>query len=109
MMMKLVDRKVGMCHQLYLTEDVDFAHFQCRPEYKVPGLYVIDSIVRQSRHQYSTEKDVFAPRFTKNIAVTFQNLFKCPPDEKVGLYGQFDTCDRTLVTPQGSHGFVMRT
>ena len=25
--------------------------FQCKPEYKVPGLYVIDSIVRQSRHQ----------------------------------------------------------
>ena len=57
--------------------------FQCKPEYKVPGLYVIDSIVRQSRHQFNTEKDVFAPRFTKNIVSTFQNLFKCPQEEKV--------------------------
>lgn len=57
--------------------------FQCKPEYKVPGLYVIDSIVRQSRHQFGSEKDVFAPRFTKNIVGTFQQLLKCPDGEKV--------------------------
>lgn len=57
--------------------------FQCKPEYKVPGLYVIDSIVRQSRHQFGQEKDVFAPRFTKNIVATFQNLLKCPAEERV--------------------------
>lgn len=56
---------------------------QCKPEYKVPGLYVIDSIVRQSRHQFGTEKDVFAPRFSKNIIATFQHLYRCPPDDKV--------------------------
>ena len=56
---------------------------QCRAEYKVPGLYVIDSIVRQSRHQFGPDKDVFAARFTKNIVTTFQNMLKCPPDEKV--------------------------
>lgn len=60
-----------------------FSCLQCKPEYKVPGLYVIDSIVRQSRHQFGQEKDVYAPRFTKNIVVTFQNLFKCPTDERV--------------------------
>lgn len=57
--------------------------FQCKPEYKVPGLYVIDSIVRQSRHQFGTEKDVFAPRFSKNIIMTFQHLYRCPSDDKV--------------------------
>lgn len=56
---------------------------QCKAEYKVPGLYVIDSIVRQSRHQFGTEKDVFAPRFSKNIITTFQHLYRCPPDDKV--------------------------
>lgn len=56
---------------------------QCKPEYKVPGLYVIDSIVRQSRHQFGTEKDVFAPRFSKNIISTFQHLYRCPSDDKV--------------------------
>lgn len=56
---------------------------QCKPEYKVPGLYVIDSIVRQSRHQFGQEKDVFAPRFSNNIISTFQNLYRCPGDDKV--------------------------
>lgn len=54
----------------------------------MPGLYVMDSIVRQSRHQFGAEKDVFATRFSKNIVPTFQNLFKCPPDEKVGIEEQ---------------------
>ena len=58
-------------------------HQQCKPEYKVPGLYVIDSIVRQSRHQFGMEKDVFAPRFSKNIIGTFQHLYRCPSDDKV--------------------------
>lgn len=58
---------------------------QCKPEYKVPGLYVVDSIVRQSRHQFGTEKDVFAPRFSKNIIPTFQHLYRCPSDDKVWL------------------------
>lgn len=60
-----------------------FLSLQCKPEYKVPGLYVIDSIVRQSRHQFGTEKDVFAPRFSKNIIPTFQHLYRCPSDDKV--------------------------
>uniref|UniRef100_A0A2K6M9N7 SR-related CTD associated factor 4 n=1 Tax=Rhinopithecus bieti TaxID=61621 RepID=A0A2K6M9N7_RHIBE len=54
----------------------------CKPEYKVPGLYVIDSIVRQSRHQFGTDKDVFGPRFSKNITATFQYLYLCPSEDK---------------------------
>lgn len=60
---------------------------QCRSEYKVPGLYVIDSIVRQSRHHFGAEKDVFAQRFSKNIVSTFQNLCSCPPEERVNGTG----------------------
>uniref|UniRef100_A0A3B3B6J9 CID domain-containing protein n=1 Tax=Oryzias melastigma TaxID=30732 RepID=A0A3B3B6J9_ORYME len=55
---------------------------KCKPELKVPGLYVVDSIVRQSRHQFGVEKDVFGPRFLKNFTDTFQNLFLCPEDDK---------------------------
>ncbi|XP_053729259.1 SR-related and CTD-associated factor 4-like [Synchiropus splendidus] len=55
---------------------------KCKPELKVPGLYVVDSIVRQSRHQFGVEKDVFGPRFLKNFPDTFQNLFLCPEDDK---------------------------
>lgn len=60
--------------------------FQCAPEYKVPGLYVIDSIVRQSCHQFGREKDVYGPRFSKNFEKTFRNLFVCPPDDQVYSY-----------------------
>lgn len=60
-----------------------FFFFQCKPELKVPGLYVVDSIVRQSRHQFGVDKDVFGPRFLKNFTDTFQNLYHCPEDDKV--------------------------
>ena len=56
---------------------------QCGPEYKLPGLYVVDSVVRQSRHQFGTEKDVFGPRFSKNFDKTFRNLFLCTPSDQV--------------------------
>ena len=59
---------------------------QCGPEYKLPGLYVVDSIVRQSRHQFGTEKDVFGPRFSKNFEKTFRNLFLCTPSDQVRMY-----------------------
>lgn len=62
---------------------ISFVSFQCKPELKVPGLYVVDSIVRQSRHQFGVDKDVFGPRFLKNFTETFQNLYRCPEDDKV--------------------------
>ncbi|XP_078121801.1 SR-related and CTD-associated factor 4 [Sander vitreus] len=55
---------------------------KCKPEYKVAGLYVVDSIVRQSRHQFGSDKDVFGPRFTKNITGTFENLCLCPVEDR---------------------------
>ncbi|CAF0840128.1 unnamed protein product [Didymodactylos carnosus] len=55
---------------------------KCKPEYKIPGLYVIDSVIRQSRHQYGLEKDIYGTRFAKNIVTTVQNIHKCPPEEK---------------------------
>ncbi|CAL8364049.1 unnamed protein product [Lota lota] len=58
---------------------------KCKPEYKVSGLYVVDSIVRQSRHQFGADKDVFGPRFTKNINGTFENLCLCPMEDRSKL------------------------
>ncbi|XP_034111608.1 SR-related and CTD-associated factor 4 isoform X2 [Drosophila albomicans] len=66
----------------HVVQSVEKFILKCKPEYKVPGLYVIDSIVRQSRHQYGTEKDVFAPRFQRNLTDTFANLFRCAPEDK---------------------------
>lgn len=44
---------------------------------------MIDSIVRQSRHQFGTDKDNFGPRFSKSFEKTFLHLFVCPPEDKV--------------------------
>ncbi|XP_044262188.1 SR-related and CTD-associated factor 8 [Tribolium madens] len=66
----------------HVVQSVEKFILKCKPEYKVPGLYVIDSIVRQSRHQFGADKDVFAPRFAKNMRQTFINLFLCPAEDK---------------------------
>ncbi|KAK5650839.1 hypothetical protein RI129_001868 [Pyrocoelia pectoralis] len=66
----------------HVVQSVEKFILKCKPEYKVPGLYVIDSIVRQSRHQFGADRDVFAPRFAKNMQQTFINLFKCPAEDK---------------------------
>ena len=66
----------------HVVQSVEKFIQKCRPEYKIPGLYVIDSIVRQSRHQFGADKDVFAQRFAKNLQTTFFYLYKCPEEEK---------------------------
>ena len=66
----------------HVVQSVEIFIKKCKPEYKIPGLYVIDSIVRQSRHQFGADKDVFAPRFAKNALITFYHLYKCSEEEK---------------------------
>ncbi|KAK3749588.1 hypothetical protein QZH41_019729 [Actinostola sp. cb2023] len=66
----------------HVVQSVEKFTQKCREEYKVPALYIIDSIIRQSRHQFGSDKDVFGPRFGKCIDTTFQHLFKCPPEDQ---------------------------
>ena len=66
----------------HVVQSVEKFIQKCKQEYKIPGLYVIDSIVRQSRHQFGPDKDVFAPRFAKNSMITFYHLYKCAEEEK---------------------------
>lgn len=66
----------------HVVQSVEKFILKCKQEYKIPGLYVIDSIVRQSRHQFGAEKDVFAPRFARNMQTTFANLYQCSPEDK---------------------------
>uniref|UniRef100_A0A8D8LYL8 Splicing factor, arginine/serine-rich 15 n=1 Tax=Cacopsylla melanoneura TaxID=428564 RepID=A0A8D8LYL8_9HEMI len=65
----------------HVVQSVEKFILKCKPEYKVPALYVIDSLVRQSRHQFQ-DKDVFGPRFARNLKVTFQHLYQVPPEDK---------------------------
>lgn len=67
----------------HVVQNVEKFILKCKPEYKIPGLYVIDAIVRQSRHQFGAEKDVFAPRFARNMEDTFAHLFRCSQEDKV--------------------------
>ncbi|KAK7503094.1 hypothetical protein BaRGS_00005720 [Batillaria attramentaria] len=83
----------------HVVQSVEKFVQKCKPEYKVPGLYVIDSIVRQSRHQFGSEKDVFGPRFTKNIVSTFQNLFKCPVEERSRVIRVLNLWQKNAVFP----------
>ena len=82
----------------HVVQSVEKFIQKCRPEYKIPGLYVIDSIVRQSRHQFGAAKDVFAPRFAKNVQVTFYHLYKCPEEEKV--------CSIIIISAVGKQGLA---
>lgn len=54
---------------------------KCPPEHKIPVLYIIDSIIRQSKHQYK-EKDVYGPRFQKNFIETLNKMMMCPPSDR---------------------------
>ncbi|KAH3728209.1 hypothetical protein DPMN_054160 [Dreissena polymorpha] len=83
----------------HVVQSVEKFIQKCKPEYKVPGLYVIDSVVRQSRHQFGPQKDVFAQRFTKNIIATFQNLLKCPADERSKIVRVLNLWQKNEVFP----------
>ncbi|XP_063677067.1 SR-related and CTD-associated factor 4-like isoform X4 [Bolinopsis microptera] len=61
---------------------------KCKPEYKLSGIYVIDAIVRQSRHQ-NKEKDVYAGRFESNLHITATHLFKCSRTDQVKICRTF--------------------
>jgi len=105
-----------------LITDLHILCLQCRPEYKVPGLYIVDSIVRQSRHQFGPDKDVYGPRFMRNIAVLFHSLLCCPPDDIVSamavchksmchfsqMYIKF-TCGENLTQQNGKEGHRQNT
>ncbi|KAM7295739.1 SR-related and CTD-associated factor 8-like [Ixodes scapularis] len=89
----------GIKFYKHIVQSVEKFVQKCRPEYKVPGLYVVDSIVRQSRHQFGQEKDVFAPRFTKNIHNTFQHLFKCPVEDRPKIVRVLNLWQKNQVFP----------
>eukprot|EP00912_Choanoflagellata_sp_UC4_P000176 UC4_evm3s114 len=67
-------------HKLVVYVVEKFIH-RCKSDHKVPALYVIDSIVRHSKHKHK-EKDPFVPRFSKNLSLTFKNLTKCSADQE---------------------------
>ncbi|KAH7727777.1 splicing factor [Aphelenchoides avenae] len=57
---------------------------KCRAEHKVPGFYLIDSILRRAKKEYK-HKDVFAPRFAVNMSNTIANALVCDQDDRLKI------------------------
>lgn len=54
---------------------------ECAPAYKLPTLYIIDSIVRHSRRHYDT--DVFSNDFEVSLNSIFHHIFTtCPKEDR---------------------------
>ncbi|KAL8588474.1 hypothetical protein ACOMHN_054053 [Nucella lapillus] len=83
----------------HVVQSVEKFVLKCKPEYKIPGLYVIDSVVRQSRHQFGGDKDMFGPRFTKNIVPTFQSLLKCSAEDRSRVVRVLNLWQKNTVFP----------
>lgn len=69
----------------HVVQSVERFIRKCKPQYKLPGLYVMDSILRNSRKLYGPTKDVFAPRFAVRLRITFAHLFLCPQEDKAKI------------------------
>ncbi|CAH8868135.1 unnamed protein product [Trichobilharzia szidati] len=65
----------------YIVQRVEKFIAKCPPQFKLPGLYIIDSIVRQSKHFYR-EKDVYGPRFLRNLVSVFISVLQCDEKDK---------------------------
>ncbi|XP_055335101.1 SR-related and CTD-associated factor 4-like [Paramacrobiotus metropolitanus] len=59
------------------------------PKHKLPGVYVIDSIVRLSQRHYGKERDVFGKRFAKNLEATYANAAKCADEDRLKVFRCF--------------------
>ena len=54
-------------------------------DHKLAGIYVMDAIIRNSQHK-SKDKDIYAPRFAKNIVPIFESAYsQCPEKDKVSV------------------------
>merc|ERR1719450_395591 len=47
---------------------------KCPSDFKLPALYVIDSLIRKSQQQYDTKEDIFTLRFVKIFPSILQSL-----------------------------------
>ncbi|CAD5207087.1 unnamed protein product [Bursaphelenchus okinawaensis] len=56
---------------------------KCNVKLKIPGIYIIDSIVRQGQKQFK-HKDVFGPRFAVNLLQTVEGVISsCPVEDRL--------------------------
>lgn len=71
---------------------------KARSEYKLPGLYVIDAIVRASKQRYG-EKDPYGPRFQQNLTQTFVFLLRCGLEDQENVREVVRRWQRAAIFP----------
>eukprot|EP00042_Codosiga_hollandica_P034155 m.237775 g.237775 ORF g.237775 m.237775 type:complete len:531 (+) comp54335_c0_seq9:45-1637(+) len=64
----------------HIVQSLEKFLIKARAEYKLPGVYVLDAIVRASRHKHG-EQDLYGPRFAKHLEQMFRSLFSLDADE----------------------------
>ncbi|KAL3311435.1 SR- and CTD-associated factor 8 [Cichlidogyrus casuarinus] len=82
----------------FVVQMVEKLIYNCPSEYKVPGLYVLDAIIRQSR-QIFQKNDLFAPRFLKNLPFIFCALCRLPDDSKRLIFKVLDLWRENCIFP----------
>ncbi|VDP81898.1 unnamed protein product [Echinostoma caproni] len=65
----------------HIVQCVEKFILRSSPQLKIPGLYVIDAIVRQSKYCYQ-ERDVYGPRFMRNLVTLFLSILQCDEKDK---------------------------
>lgn len=65
-------------HVVKLVEELIF---KCTAKFKLPGLFIVDAILRQSKLS-SRDRDLYGPRFMRNIDAVFSALSQCLPEDK---------------------------
>ncbi|KAF1769372.1 hypothetical protein GCK72_001189 [Caenorhabditis remanei] len=73
----------------------------CKPEQRLHVLYVIDNVVRSSKHQLK-ERDTFGPRFLKQWDKFMEPLLKCSWREKLKIVRTLNLwlCNRIFTETQ---------
>ena len=75
-------------HAAEVVEIIERFTRECPPAFKLPGLYVIDSICRNSKSKQ--KDDIFVPLFSEKVRTIYQNLASCPASDKVCLLSYKD-------------------
>ncbi|KAL6066493.1 nucleic acid binding [Balamuthia mandrillaris] len=68
-------------HHKQVVSAVEKFVLQCRPEYRLSSLYIVDAICRYSRSKLG-DKDVYIPRFARHFPRSFAPFFQCVEEDK---------------------------
>eukprot|EP00039_Didymoeca_costata_P010448 m.140627 g.140627 ORF g.140627 m.140627 type:complete len:273 (-) comp14830_c0_seq3:1402-2220(-) len=84
-------------HYKLIVHAVEKFIHKARSDYKLPGLYVLDSIVRASKAKLND--NCYAERFGKNLALTVTTLLKTSSEHQIKMKKVFDIWHQKKIFP----------